>query len=232
VTSGAPISVNISLFTKIPYDPVRDFTPISLLSTYSSFLVIHPSVPARSVKELIALAKAHPGQLNFASGGFGTTQHLSAEMLKDMAGIDIVHVPYKGGGQAILDLLGGHVSMFFGSGGSVLQHVRSGKARLLAVTSAKRSAEFPNVPTVAETLPGFESVAWVGLLAPAGTPREIVSRLNTEAVKALQNPDVRNALTTQDYGVVGSTPEEFAEYIRKDLARWASVIKKAGIRAD
>ena len=232
VTSGAPISVNISLFSKVPYDPVRNFAPISLLSTYSSFLVVHPSIPARSVKELIALSKTRPGQLTFASGGFGTTQHLSGEMLKAMAGIDIVHIPYKGGGQAIIDLLGGHVSMFFGSGGSVLQYVRTGKARLLAVTSAKRSPQVPDVPTVGETLPGFESQAWVGLFAPANTPREVIARLNAEAGKALQNPNVRNALAAQDYVVVGGTPEEFAEFIRKDTALWAGVIKKTGIKAD
>jgi tripartite-type tricarboxylate transporter receptor subunit TctC len=232
VTSGAPISVNISLFSKVPYDPVRNFAPISLLSTYSSFLVVHPSIPARSVKELIALSKTRPGQLTFASGGFGTTQHLSGEMLKAMAGIDIVHIPYKGGGQAIIDLLGGHVSMFFGSGGSVLQYVRTGKARLLAVTSAKRSPQVPDVPTVGETLPGFESQAWVGMFAPANTPRDVIARLNAEAGKALQNPNVRNALAAQDYVVVGGTPEEFAEFIRKDTALWAGVIKKTGIKAD
>ncbi len=232
VTSGGPISVNVSLFAKIPYDPRRDLTPISLLCTYPSFLVVHPSIPAHSVKDLIELAKARSRQLTFASGGLGTTQHLSGEMLKDMASIDAVHVQYKGGGQAITDLLAGHVSMFFGSGGSVLPHVRAGTARLLAVTSAQRSTEFPDVPTVAETLPGFESVAWVGLLAPAGTPREIIDRLNAAANTALRNPKVRNALAAQDYAVVGGTSEEFDRYITTDLARWAAVIKRTGTKAE
>ncbi len=231
LTSGGPLTTIPSLVAKMPYDALRDFAPVTLVSTYASFLLTHPSLPARSVKDLIALARARPGQMTFASGGIGTTQHLSGEMLKIMAKIDILHIPYKGTGQAIIDLLGGHVSLYFGSG-AVLTHVRSGKARLIAVTSPKRTAEFPDAPTVAETLPGFEALAWVGLLAPAGLPREIVARLQQEAVRALEVPEVRGALTAQHYGVVGSTPEEFADYIQRDFSLWAKVIKQAGIRAN
>jgi len=231
LTSGGPITTHPSLFAKMPYDALKDFAAVSLVSTYSSFLLVHPSLPARSVKELVALARTRPGIMTFASGGVGTTQHLSGEMLRTMAGIDIVHVPYKGAGQAIIDLLGGHVSLFFGSG-SVLPHVRSGKARLVATTGAKRTQEFPDVPAVAETLPGFEAVAWVGLLAPAGTPREILSRLHTETVRALEAPEARATLTREHYTVVGSTPEEFNAYIQRDFERWAKVIRAAGIKAN
>ncbi|MBI4191611.1 MAG: tripartite tricarboxylate transporter substrate binding protein [Betaproteobacteria bacterium] len=232
MTSGAPIVTNLNLFSKIAYDPILDFTPVTLVSTYSSILLMHPSVPVHTVKDLIAFAKSRPGQLNFASGGIGTTQHLSGEMLKDMTGINIVHVPYKGSGPAIIDLVGGHVSLYFSTPGSALPFIKSGKARALAVTSAKRFPSFPELPTVAETVPGFEAVAWIGLLAPSGTPREIVTKLRGEVVKALENPDARNVLAAQDYGVVGSTPEEFVDFIKKDMARWAVVIKNAGIKAE
>ena len=232
MTSGAPIVTNLNLFSKIPYDPILDFAPVTLVATYSSVLITHPSVPVRTVKELIAFAKSRPGQLYFASGGIGTTQHLSGEMLKDMTGIEIVHVPYKGSGPAIIDLVGGQVSLYFTSPGSVLPFMKSGKVRALAVTSARRSAAFPELPTVAETVPGFESVAWIGLLAPSATPREIVNKLRGEVVKALARAEARNILAAQDYIVVGNTPEEFADFIKTDMARWATVIKNAGIKAD
>lgn len=232
MTTQGPITINPGLFSKMPYDPLRDFMPISLLASYSTVMTIHPSLPARSVKEFISLAKKRPGQIQYASGGNGTTQHLSGELLKNMAGIDIVHIPYKGGGPAFTDLLAGHVPVGFASPGLVLPHSKSGRLTLLAVTSAKRSPAFPELPAIAETLPGFESVAWVGFFAPNGTSRDIIALLRRESVKILQTPEVAEMLGRQNYEVAGTATEEFTAYIRRDHDKWAKVIAKAGIKAD
>ncbi len=232
MTTPAPITVNPGLYRKMPYDPLRDLAPISLLASYSTVLTTHPSLPVRTVKELITFAKARPGQIHYSSGGNGTTQHLSGEMLKTMAGIDIVHVPYKGGGPSFIDLMAGNVSVTFASPGLVLPFADSGRVTLLAVSSAKRSPAFPNLPAVAETLPGFEAVAWVGLFAPRGTPREIITLLQRESVKILQAPQVLKILAAQNLEVAGNSPEEFAAYVKEDHDRWAKVIARAGAKAD
>ena len=232
VTTQGPLTINPALFPKMAYDPIRDFVPVSLLASYGSILTTHPSVPVRNVKQLIAFAKARPGQIQYASGGNGTTQHLSGELLKFMTGIDIVHVPYKGGGPAFIDLMGGHVSMSFATPGLVLPYLNSGKLNVLAISTAKRAPAFPQVPTVGETLPGFEAVAWIGLLAPRGTPRDIVNLLHRESVKVLQSPEVKSILAAQNFDVAGNNPDEFAAYMKEDLNRWSKVIKAAGIQAN
>ncbi len=226
-------SVNASLYSKLPYDPVRDFAPVTLVSTAPNILIVHPSLPAKTVKELIALAKAKPGQLAFGSGGNGSTAHLSGEMFKTMAGIDIVHVPYKGSPSAVLAVISGQIAMAMPNIPPALPHVKSGKLKALAVTTAKRSAAAPELPTVAESgLPGYEATAWFGVLAPAGTPRDIIDRLNAIIVKSLRAPDMRERLLADGAEAVGNTPDEFAAIIKRDIAKWAVVVKKSGARAD
>jgi len=234
VMGASGFTTNTSMYSKLPYDAVKDFAPVSLMALAANLLVVHPSVQAESVKELIALAKSKPGQLNFASSSHGSTAHLAGELFKTMAGVDIVHIPYKGSAPAMVDLLGGHVSLMFDPIPSVLPHVKAGKLRLLAVTSDKRLPELPNVPTVAESgLPGFEIGPWFGVLAPAGTSKEIITKLNTEIVKIMHMPDVKERLSSQGFtAIIGSTPEQFADFIKADIAKWAKVVKDAGIRID
>ncbi len=213
---------------KTPFDPIRDFQPVSLVASIPNVLVVHPSVPTRSVKELIALAKAQPGKLSFASAGFGTTSHLSGEQFKYLAGIDLVHVPYKGVAPATAGLLGGEVTIAFDSPANILLYVRSGRMRALAVTSAMRSTAMPELPTMAESgVPGYEVTSRYGVLAPAGTPREIVNRLNAEIVRVLTMPDVRERLLQQRADPIGSTPEQFAAQIKGEMTNWAKVAIKA-----
>lgn len=229
----APIAINVSLYKKLPYDSVKDFAPVSLMAVFPNVLVVHPSVAAKSVKELIALAKAHPGQLTYASAGNGSTTHLAAELFKSMAGLDMIHVPYKGGGPALVDLIAGQVNLYFGSMPAALPHVKNGKLRALAVTSAKRSRAAPELPTVAESgFPGFAADTWIGVLAPAGTPGPIVVRLNREIVKILQQPELEEKLSAQGAEPVTNSPEQFAAYIKSEIRKWAKVVKESGAKAD
>ena len=227
------MTINPSLYTKMPFDTLRDFAAISQLTSMPQLLVVHPSVPVRSVKELIAYAKARPGQLNFASGGSGTAIHLAGELFKTMAGVEMVHVAYKGGGPAMTDLIGGQVSLMFDQILTALPHVQSGKLRGLAVTTEKRSPAAPQIPTIAEAaLPGYAVTTWHGLLAPAGTSREIVNRLSTEAARALQSPDIRDRFAAQGVDPVSSTPEQFAAMMKAELDKWRKVIAASGTKID
>jgi tripartite-type tricarboxylate transporter receptor subunit TctC len=226
-------AINATLYAKLPFDFTRDFAPIVLAASAPNLLVVHPSVPARSVAELIRLAKAQPGQLSFGSSGTGTAPHLAGELFKRMAGIDIVHVPYRGGPQATTDLIGGQYAMLFAISSTVLPHIKSGRLRTLAITTLARMPSLPEVPTVAESgLPGFEAVTWFGFMVPAATPRDIVGRLNADIGKALALPDLRQQLALQGIDVIGGTPEQFAEHVRKETAKWADVIRRSGAKAD
>jgi len=224
--------INTTLYSKLPYDAVKDFAPITLTAASTLILVSHPSLPVKSIKDLIALAKAKPGQLNFASPGSGTPQHLGGELLKRMAGVDMLHIPYKGAGPILADLLGGQVGMGYISMPAALPHIKSGKLRALGVTSSKRSAVAPDVPTIGESLPGYEVDNWYGVLAPAGTPKEIVDRLNGAIAKSLQQADVKERLAGQGFETLSSTPDQFALYIRSEIVKWAQVIKESGARVD
>jgi tripartite-type tricarboxylate transporter receptor subunit TctC len=229
----APLAVNPTLFKSLPYDPIRDVAPIVLLERGPLVLMVNVSLPARSVAELTALAKAKPGALSFASSGNGGSHHLSGEMYKAMTGIDIVHIPYKGGAPAASDLIGGHVSMMFELMYSAMPALKSGKVRPLAVTSAQRLLVLPDVPTMAEAgLPGFESSNWQGIIAPAATPRDIVTKINADTVKVLGMPEVREKIIAQGNQVGGGTPEEFGALIRAEMAKWGKVVREAGVRAD
>lgn len=227
------MSINPALQTKLSYDPFRDFAPVGMLVVNPQMLVAHPSLPARSVKELVALAKSKPGQISYASAGVGSAQHLGMEMLKAMAAIDILHVPYKGTGPALVDLFSGQVSLQFTSMPAVLPHVKTGKLRGIAVGSPKRSPAAPEVPTVVESgVPGFEFVAWYGLFAPAGTPRAIISRINGQVVKDLGDAELSQRLASQGAEPSPGTPEGLARYMREDHERWKKVIKAAKIRLE
>ncbi len=226
-------AINVTLYSKLGYDLLKDLAPVSLLASTPNIVVVHPSVPAKSVKELIAVARARPGNLDFASSGSGSSAHLAGELFSNMAGIKMTHVPYKGGGPAVIALLGGQVSVGFATTPSVISHVKTGKLRGLAVTGAQRSASAPELPTVSESgLPGFEVVGWYGLLAPSGTSREIIARLHSESVKLLKLPDVKERLAATGFEPIGTTPEQFGTYIRSEVEKWAKVVKAAGIRAD
>lgn len=231
--SSGNLSVNPSLYKKLPYDPVKDFQPITQLEAGPQVLVVHPAVAAKSVQELIALAKARPHALNFASGGTGTGNHLASELFKATAGIDIVHVPYKGTGQALTDLVGGQVQMMMSSLLPAIPQIKAGRLRGLAVTSVKRTPVLPELPTIAESgMPGFETTSWHGILVPAKTPKAIATRLHDELVKMLGQPDVRARLASEGIDAIGNTPQEFAAYIRSETVKYAKVIKQAGITAE
>jgi tripartite-type tricarboxylate transporter receptor subunit TctC len=231
-TAGG-MTINPALQSRLPYDPFRDFAPVGMLVINPQILVAHPSIAAKTVKELVALARAKPGQLNFASAGTGTATHLGLELLKLETGIDVVHVPYKGGAPALTDLIGGQVHMLFVSIPSVLPHVRAGRLRAIAVSSAKRSASAPDVPTVAESgYPSFEYSNWNAFFAPAKTPPAIVRKLNAEVGKILADPEVQQRLTTQGADPAPGTPESLARYMREDHERWKKVIKSAGIKPE
>ena len=226
-------AINMSLYAKMPYDAVKDFEPVVLVAGVPNLLVVHPSVNAKSVRELTALAKSQPGKLNVASSGNGTSIHLAAELYKQMAGVDILHVPYKGSSPAVADLLGGQVQMMFDNMPSSLPHAKAGKLRALAVTSMTRSAALPDVPTLDEEgLKGFDATSWFGLLAPAGTPRDIVAKLNSASVKALASADMRERLAAQGADPVGNTPEQFATFIKAEIDKWAKIVKASGARVD
>ena len=222
--------INPNLQTKLAYDPIKDFSPISLIASAPLVIVVPPSLPVKSINDLIQLAKTRPGELNYASSGSGTIAHLSAELLNSMAKIKLEHVPYKGTGPALTDLLGGRVQVMFNSAVSILPQVRSGKLRAIAMTALKRSAAMPDLPTVAESgVPGYEAASWYGVLAPAKTPRAIIARLNNEIVRIAQSADVRERLAADGAEPVGNSPEEFSAYIKRELARWAQVIEQARI---
>ena len=226
-------AVNPNLHARLPYDPVKDFTPITLLATAPSVLVVNPGLPARNIAELTAYARAHPGKLNYASNGNGSAAQLAAAMYESMANVRMVHVPYKGIAPALTDLLSGEVQLMFGTIVALVPHIQAGKLRPLAVTSRKRSALLPDVPTLAESgLPDYEAGSWYGILAPAGTPPEVVRRLNAVMVRALQQPDVVKRLAAEGAVAIGSTPEQFGAHIQSEIARVGRVVRAAGIRAD
>ena len=226
-------AINPSLYAKMPYDHVKDFAPVILVAGVPNVLVVNPAVPAQSVAELIAYAKANPGRLNFASSGSGTSIHLSGELFKVMAGVDMMHVPYKGSSPALADLLGGQVQLMFDNLPSSLAQIKAGKLRALAVTSATRAAALPDVPTIAESgLPGFEASSWFGVLAPAGTPPAIVAKLNAEIDKWLATPEAKEKMLGQGANAAGGTPEDFARHIQIETAKWAKVVKASGAKVD
>ena len=225
------LAINPSMYANLPYDALRDFAPISQAVSAPNILTLHPSVPAKTVKELIALAKAKPGSLTFGSAGMGTSPHLSGELFKSLARIDMVHVPFKGSGQSIISQLAGEIAANFPSVPTAMPYIKAGRLRGLGVTTAKRAQALPDVPSIAESgLPGYEATQWFGLLAPAGTPRAVIDRLYQESSRALRTDELRERLTAEGLEVVAGTPEEFAAYIRAETAKWAQVIKAAGIK--
>ncbi len=222
-----------SMHRKLPYDIVKDFSPTSLLVTFPFLLLVHPTVPATSLKELVALAKAKPGQINYVSSGNGSTAHLNAELFKSLTGVKLVHLPYKGTGPALVGFLAGEAGMGFYSVSATLPHVKAGRLRALATTGAKRSPSLPDLPTAVEAgVPGFETGSWAGVLTPAGTPKPITDKLHRELTRILQLADVKERLAAIDFEPVGNTPEEFAAVIRKELVRWAKVVKESGAKVD
>ena len=225
------LSVNPSLFPKLSYDPLKDLTPVTLVAVAPVMLVINPKVPAKNLQERIALAKAKPGTLNYSTSGNGASPHLAGELFKSLAGLDIVHIPYTGGGPSLAAVMSGDVQMMFDNVYTAMPAVKDGRLRAIAVTSAKRSPSFPDLPTMAEAgLPGHEIAGWVGLMAPAGTPPEIVRRVSSEIAKQLQLPEVREKLVGAE--PVGNTPEEFAVFLRSEIAKWGALIRKANIKAE
>jgi tripartite-type tricarboxylate transporter receptor subunit TctC len=231
--TSAGMVLNPLLMNKIPYDPYQDFAPVSLVIVLPQLLAVHPGLAARNVREFIALAKAKPGQLNFGSSGVGTPNHLGGEMLKAMAGINIVHVPYKGGAASITDLIAGQVQLVISSAPSVVPHVRSNRLRALAIGSAKRTPALPDVPTVAESgVPGYEYTTWYGIFAPVRTPAPIVARLNAEIVRMLADSQMTQRFQSQGGDPASSTPAALTAYMREELARWTRVIKTAGIKIE
>lgn len=231
--AGGNHTIFPSLYKSLPYDFIKDLAPISMLAAFPHLLVVNPALPAKSVKELVALAKAKPGQINYASGGNGSTAHMAAEYFKSVAGINVIHVPYKGTAPALVALIAGEASLAFYSASSVLQHIKAGRLRALATTGERRSPSLPDLPTVAEAgVPGFETSGWVGLLAPAGTPKRIIAKLHGELARILSLPDVKERLAVLDLESVGSAPEEFATFIKKDIVKWAKVVKESGAKVD
>ncbi|MBI4205636.1 MAG: tripartite tricarboxylate transporter substrate binding protein [Betaproteobacteria bacterium] len=227
------LAINPAMYKKVPYDALKDFAPISQVVALPNILVTHPSLPVKSVKDLIAFAKARPGQINFASAGVGTNPHLSMELFLSMAGLKMIHVPYKGSGQGVIDLLAGHVPVMTPSILTALPYVKNKRLRALGVTSAKRAGGTPDIPTIAEAgVPGYEAVQWFGVLAPAGTPRPIITRLHGEVVRTLQAADVRQRLVNDGADPVGSSPEEFAAFLRAETTKWAKVVKDIGIQPE
>jgi tripartite-type tricarboxylate transporter receptor subunit TctC len=227
---GAANAINMSLFTKLPYDTLRDFDPIALCVQGANVLVIHPSLPAKNLKELIALAKAQPGKLNYGSSGLGSSNQMAGELMNIMAGTKIVHVPYKGNAPALTDLLGGHVEMIFSGVPALLPHIQNGRVRAIAIGSRKRFPALPQVPTFDESgLKGYEATTWFGMLAPAKTPKDIVSRLSVEVDKAIKSPDIQQRFVNEGLEPMGGTPEFFTKFMRAEIDKYAKVIKLAGV---
>jgi tripartite-type tricarboxylate transporter receptor subunit TctC len=232
IGSVGPLAVNATLYPNMPYDNLKDFAPICLVAEVPNMLIVHPSVPVHSVQDLIDLARAKPGTLNYGSTGNGTTGHLSGELLNEQAKIDLVHIPYRGA-TAVTDLLGGQIQLMFATIPSVIQHVRAGSLRAIAVTSSRRSAALPDIPTVAESgYPGFEASSWYGFVAPAGTPDPIIRKLHALIAGIVSTPDINDQLSSQGADPVGSTPEEFGRYMQRETEKWAKVVKASGIRLD
>jgi tripartite-type tricarboxylate transporter receptor subunit TctC len=230
---AVPFAVNATLYTKLPYSTERDFVPIIFAGSTPNMLVVHPSMPIKSVQDLIALAKSKPGQLNYASTGSGSSNHMSMELFKMMTKTDILHIPYKGSAPALTDLMGGHVMMIFDNTPNVLPHVKAGKMRGIAVTSLKRSALAPELPTVDESgVPGYEVTVWFGVVGPAGIARDIVAKLNAEINKILQLPDVRERFVAGGVEPVGGSAESFGEHLKAEIAKWGKVVKATGARVD
>jgi tripartite-type tricarboxylate transporter receptor subunit TctC len=233
LVANVSLVVNPFLYPKMPYDALKDFIPITMINSAPMLLVVHPSIPATSVTELIAFAKSHPGKLNYGSGGLGSTPYLAAELFKSLAGIDVVHVPYKGGAPALSDLVGGQLTFMIENMPGTMPYARAGNLRALAITSPQRSALAPELPTMAEAgVPGYEMNGWNGIFAPKGTPPGIVARLHSEVAKILRTPEVRQELAALGAEPVGDTPDEFAAFLKADIARWGKIIQDKGIRSD
>ena len=228
----AQLAVNPSLFKKLPYDPIKDFEPITLLATGPYILLVHPSLPVKSMKELIALARSKPNQITYASSGNGSGAHLANELLDSMAHVKMVHIPYKGGGPALVDLLAGNVQVFFATYATSKPHIESGRVRPLAVSTAKRLTGL-DIPTVAEAgLPGYDAGVWYAFLAPAGTPKDIVSKLHDGIVRALNHPDIKAVLARAAIEPIGSSPEELTKFMKSEIVKWAKVVKEANVQVD
>jgi tripartite-type tricarboxylate transporter receptor subunit TctC len=222
-------AINATLYKNLAFDPVKDFAPVSLVAQAPVVLIVHPSVPAKTLKEFVALAKSNPGQITFGSAGSGSPGHLTGELFKDMAVVNLVHVAYKGSAPAIIDLLGGQIQAMFDPIQATLSHVKAGKLRILGVSSAKRSSALPDVPTIAEAgVPGFETTAWWAVFAPARTPKEIVTKINTEIVKIMRSPDVKKRLHALDIEPIGSTPDQLAAHVKIEIGKWARAVKFSG----
>jgi tripartite-type tricarboxylate transporter receptor subunit TctC len=233
LVTPAPFTINPSLLTKLPYDALTDFAPITLINTTPLVMVVNPGVPAKNVKELIALAKSKPGKLNFGSSGTGGSNHLAGELFDAMAGVKMVHIPYKGNAGALTDIVGGHLDVVYNGITSAVALVRGGKLRALAVTSLQRSAALPDVPTLDESgLKGFEAVAWNGLTAPAKTPREVIMKINADVIKIVNSPELKERLKADGSDPVGNSPEQYAAFLRNEIAKWAKVIKFANVKPE
>ena len=232
IGSVGPLAINATLYPKMPYDNLKDFAPVSLVAAVSNMLVVHPSVPVKTVQDLVTLAKAKPGELNYGSTGNGTTGHLSGELLNDQAKIKLVHIPYRGA-VAVNDLLGGQVQMMFATIPSVIQHVRAGSLRAVAVTSNRRIPAVSDIPTIAESgYPAFEASSWYGIVAPAGTPDAIVRKLSAEIARIIRLPDINEQLSSQGAEPIGSTPEEFGQYMKGETEKWAKIVRASGIKLE
>lgn len=233
ISGTSSLAINPALYKKLPYDPIRDFAPVSLIGTAPSLVVVTPSLPVKTIKDLIALAKAKPGQINYASGGIGSAPHLAGELLNSMAGIKMVHIPFKGGGPSLTAVMSGQVHLFMGGMSAAMPPVKDGRLRGIAVTSPKRSQFMPDVPTIAESgLPGFDVVNWYAIFAPAATPKAIISRLNSEIVKAIAAPEIRKRFAALATDSETSTPEQLGAYHRREIKKWAQVVKTAGIKPE
>jgi len=230
--NAGPITINPGLQKKLPYDAQRDFAPVTQLTASPMVLVVHPSMPVKTVPDLVRVAKAKPGQLIYASAGIGNLQHLGMEALQTMAGIRMNHVPYKGAPPALIDVMSGQVQLMFANIVGVLQHIRSGKVRAIAVSSVKRAVTLPDVPSVADTYPEFDATGWTGVFAPAGTPKEVIAKLHTDITSVLSRPDIRERFTDQGAEVVAGSPEQMAAFVRRESALYAKIIQSSGIRVD
>lgn len=231
--NAATHAVNVSLFKKLPYDAVKDFAPVTLIARVPEMLVVHPALPAATVNELIALAKAKPGQLTFGSAGAGSPPHLAGELFQHLAGIRLVHVPYKGSAPALADLIGGQINLYFSNILSAVPHVKGGRLRALGVTGRKRSVVVPEVPSIAESgLPGYEDYNWYGIFAPKGTPRAVVNKLHSDIVQVVRGQDMEQRLTKDGAEVIANSPDEFARFVREEIQRYARIVKQSGLRAE